>query len=79
MYSPKISDDLIPVLYKKAKLQRKPMTKLVDELIRSALEVKDQSIIRYKCSKCYSVIDADIDQDTAYCDICETIVPLERG
>jgi hypothetical protein len=34
MYSPKVKEDLIPVLYKLAKQQGKPMTELVDEMIR---------------------------------------------
>ena len=78
MYSPKIKEELIPVLYKKAKLQKIPMTRLVDNLIRSALEVREQQL-RYKCSSCKSVIDADYNQHEAYCDICQTITQLERG
>ena len=37
MYSPKIQEDLIPVLYKLAKEQGKPMTKVVDEILRKEL------------------------------------------
>ena len=37
MYSPKISEDLIPVLYRTARPRRLPMTQLVDKLIRKAL------------------------------------------
>ena len=37
MYSPKIKEDLIPILYKLAKQERKPMTKLVDEILRSEI------------------------------------------
>lgn len=37
MYSPKIKEDLIPVLYKLAKQERKPMTKLVVEMLRSEI------------------------------------------
>ena len=37
MYSPKISEELIPALYQRAKTMRMPMTKLVDILIRQAL------------------------------------------
>lgn len=37
MYSPKISEDLIPILYREAKARRIPMTKLVDLLLRSSL------------------------------------------
>ena len=34
MYSPKIPDDLIPVLYHQAKAERIPMTKLIDKIVR---------------------------------------------
>lgn len=37
MYSPKISEDLIPVLYVTAKTKKQPMTKLVDNIIRQYL------------------------------------------
>ena len=37
MYSPKIKEDLIPVLYKLAKQEGKPMTRLLDEILRSEL------------------------------------------
>ena len=37
MYSPKIKDDLIPVLYTQAKQEGKPMTRLVDEILRKHL------------------------------------------
>ena len=37
MYSPKISEELIPLLYRLAKAKAVPMTTLVDRLIRRAL------------------------------------------
>ena len=37
MYSPKISEELVPVLYRLAKEKRQPMTRLVDSLIRQSL------------------------------------------
>ena len=37
MYSPKIKDDLIPGLYKLAKDKGLPMTKVVDKILRDAL------------------------------------------
>ncbi len=45
MYSPKIKEDLVPYLYKIAKRQKKPMTKVVDELLRR------QVIQRYYADK----------------------------
>lgn len=37
MYSPKISPDLIPILYVTAKSNKKPMTKIVDSILREHL------------------------------------------
>jgi hypothetical protein len=50
MYSPKIRDDLIPLLYRLARQEGKPMTRLVDEILRAEVERRvqiagDQSII----------------------------------
>ena len=42
MYSPKINEDLIPVLYQLAKKEKKHMTALVDELLRKALKQRKQ-------------------------------------
>jgi hypothetical protein len=36
-YSPQIRRDLVTLLYHEAKRQRKPMTRLVDELLAAAL------------------------------------------
>jgi len=37
MYSPKIKEDLVAKLYQKAKVEGVPMTKLVDQILRDAL------------------------------------------
>ena len=37
MYSPRISEQLIPQLYQLAKARRMPMTQLVNSIIREAL------------------------------------------
>lgn len=37
MYSPKIKEDLIPKIYQVAKEKGLPMTKLIDEILRDAL------------------------------------------
>jgi hypothetical protein len=43
MYSPKISDKYIPVLYKRARALQVPMTRLVNQIIADALkEVIDE-------------------------------------
>ena len=43
MYSPKISEELVPVLYRLAKKKRVPMTRFVDRLIRQALTSNNPS------------------------------------
>jgi len=46
MYSPKVSEDLVPRLYKLAKEQKRPMTKVLDGLIRNKLveQVRDKPV-----------------------------------
>jgi len=46
MYSPKISEELIPIIYRKAKQERRPMTRIVNDLLREKLteKVSDQNI-----------------------------------
>ena len=48
MYSPKIKPDLIPMLYILGKEQGKPMTQIVDEILREYLNIP-------KISKTYEV------------------------
>jgi hypothetical protein len=44
MYSPRIRDDLIPLLYRIAKHEGKPMTQLVDEILRPEIKRRVQQI-----------------------------------
>ena len=44
MYSPKIKEDLIPNLHKLAKQERKPMTKLVVEMLRAEISKRNGQI-----------------------------------
>lgn len=50
MYSPKISEDLIPDLYRLAKAKKRPMTKIVNEIISSYLQnieiIEEQTIVQ---------------------------------
>jgi hypothetical protein len=43
MYSPKIAEDLIPVLYRMAKGKNIPMTRLVDAMIRESVTKEENS------------------------------------
>ena len=44
MYSPKIKDDLIPLLYRIARHEGKPMTRIVDEILRPEIERRIQQL-----------------------------------
>ena len=45
MYSPRISKELIPKLYEVARALRKPMTQLVNEILKEALARIESSLI----------------------------------
>lgn len=53
MYSPKIKEDLIPIIYRLGKTQRKPMTKVVDGILRDYL--KDIEIIEEETQEIVSI------------------------
>lgn len=72
MYSPKIKTDLIPILYCLAKEKEKPMTHIVDEIIRPALvKYEQQKAIPY-CVNCYSEVETKGKEITAYCEQCKS-------
>lgn len=75
MYSPRINDEYIPILYRKAKARKIPMTRLVNEIIKNALT---EPLPLMVCSNCLSVLETDDNQKVVYCDKCETVVFTER-
>ncbi len=44
MYSPKIKEDLIPILYKLAKREGKPMTALIDQMLRAEMAKRNGQV-----------------------------------
>ena len=44
MYSPKIKEDLIPILYKLAKQEGKPMTALIDQMLRAEIAKRNGQV-----------------------------------
>lgn len=76
MYSPKIKEDLIPKLFRKAKLNDKSMTDVVDDLLRVQL-VNDDSIM-YKCCSCMKPVDT-VEDDKGYCEHCECVVFVQKA
>jgi hypothetical protein len=54
MYSPKIPDPLIPILYRLGQHRKQPMTQVVSELIVEALthtELPDKTVIPFQNAK----------------------------
>lgn len=70
MYSPKIREDLIPIIYRRAKLEDKPMTAVVNEILEGHL-IK-------RCQNCNAEIMVLKEDKTAYCEYCETEVFLRE-
>ena len=71
MYSPRIADKFIPVLYRRAKDECKPMTKVVNEILEDNLyETKH-------CHSCNAEIEVEKGTKTSYCEYCECEVFLK--
>jgi hypothetical protein len=52
MYSPKIREDLIPLIYKIKQVQDgKPMTKIVDEILRPVVQNLHETLVKYNSIK----------------------------
>lgn len=72
VYSPKIKDDLIPILYRLASEKEKPMTRVVDEILRKELvEYEQRKEVPY-CVSCYSKLHLSSRKVTAYCSLCRS-------
>ena len=70
MYSQSIEERLIPVLYRVAKADKKPMTKVVNEILTN-----DLFVIKF-CRNCNSEITVEKTEKTAFCSFCESEVYL---
>lgn len=70
VYSPKISEELIPVLYRRAKSEHRPMTRVVNEILT------DYLLVPFYCQSCNNQIMAEPESETAYCNKCESDVFL---
>lgn len=72
MYSPKIKSDLIPILYRLSKEKEKPMTRIVDDLLRPELvRYEEQKEIPH-CVSCYSRLEISSRSVTAFCKLCRS-------
>lgn len=78
LYSPKIKDDLIAIIYRKARIMGKAMTDIVDELLRPQLVEDTPDTIVYTCHSCKSEVDI-VFNDKGYCEYCESVVFVDKA
>jgi hypothetical protein len=72
MYSPKISDKFIPPLYRKAKQEGVPMTKLIDKIVELFFAEEVPTISQ--CPNCCPNSTAHLNHQESYCTTCGVIV-----
>jgi|GEM_PF-1934022 len=78
MYSPKIKDDLIGILYRKAQITGKSMTDIVDKLLRPQLVEETPDDATYSCHNCRTEVDIVIEDSKGYCEHCESVVFVDK-
>ena len=71
MYTPQLPDNLVQKLYLESKVKKRPMTKLLNDIVNSYFIGNN---IFKSCTKCGAEIETDLSQDTAYCEHCESEV-----
>ena len=60
MYSPKNREDLIPILYQLGKEQGKPMTKVVDDIIRGYIKLRQEYSVSYHKELLENLVDSNL-------------------
>ncbi len=56
LYSPRLSDDVVRALYREGQRQRKPMTRVADELLRNALAKPSAPVTLPKVDRQHRII-----------------------
>lgn len=74
-----IKPDIMLFLTKQAEREHKPITDILDEILRSKVQIGFLvSNCTLKCHNCRNEIDYEISDNKGYCDYCECIVFIER-
>lgn len=74
-----IKPDIMLFLTEKAKQEHKPITDILDEILRSKVQIGFlTSNCILKCHNCKNEIDYEISDSKGYCDFCESIVFIDR-
>jgi hypothetical protein len=78
MESVEIKPDVMVVLCQRAEEAGKPITALIDEMLRSTLLDGFGKCVALKCNKCKGEIDYEINYSQGYCDHCESVVFIDK-
>ncbi|MBZ0201575.1 MAG: hypothetical protein K8I03_01010 [Ignavibacteria bacterium] len=78
MESIEIKPDVMVILCQRAEEVGKPITDVIDEMLRSLLLNGFGKPVILKCNKCKSEIDYEINYSQGYCDYCESVVFIDK-
>lgn len=78
MESIEIKPDVMVFLCRKADEVGKPITDVIDEMLRSSLLNGFEKPVMLKCNKCKGEIDYEINYSEGYCDHCESVVFIDK-
>lgn len=78
-----IKSDVLNILIEKAEEQGKPLTEIIDEILRKMLftHCSNGSLlnpIQLICHNCRNEIDYEINNSQGYCDYCESVVFIDK-
>jgi DNA-directed RNA polymerase subunit RPC12/RpoP len=73
MYLSVISEELIPVKYRKAKTENKPIEQSFNEILI------DDLLIKYYCQSCNGQVMMEEKSNEGYCEYCQSEVFLKAA
>jgi hypothetical protein len=78
MQTVEIKPDVMVILCQRAEEAGKPLSDLIDEMLRSTLLNGFGKCVTLKCNKCKGEIDYEINYSQGYCDHCESVVFIDK-
>jgi hypothetical protein len=74
----KIKPDVMVILCQRSEEAGKPITDMIDEMLRSSLLDGFGKVVTLKCHNCKHEIDYEINCSQGYCDYCESVVFVDK-
>jgi len=73
-----IKPDVMVILCQRAEEAGKPITDMIDEMLRTSLTNGFGKSVILKCNKCKSELDYEVNSSQGYCDYCESVVFIDK-